>query len=73
MNAGGHCVAEFDPRTAGVRTRWVRLESSRSIGPWFKWASVGADCAATLAEEAGLALAGFHSIGQRVVATLRMR
>ncbi|GAY14605.1 class I SAM-dependent methyltransferase [Mycobacterium sp. shizuoka-1] len=72
LRSGGRCVAEFDPATAGVRARWVRLESSNSIGPWFKWASVGVDCAAALAEEVGLALAGFHPVGQRVVATLTL-
>ncbi|MCX2933195.1 methyltransferase domain-containing protein [Mycobacterium sp. CVI_P3] len=72
LGAGGHCVVEFDPGTAGVLTRWVRLESPHSIGPWFKWASVGIDCAAALAEEVGLALVGIHQIGQRVVATLTL-
>ncbi|KDF00596.1 methyltransferase type 12 [Mycolicibacterium aromaticivorans JS19b1 = JCM 16368] len=70
--AGGRCVAEFDPGTVGVRTSWVRLESSNNIGPWFKWASVGVDCAAALAEEAGLTLVGIHPIGGRVVATLTL-
>ncbi|QEN12536.1 methyltransferase domain-containing protein [Mycolicibacterium sp. ELW1] len=72
LRAGGRCVAEFDPGTVGVRTGWVRLESSRDIGPWFKWASVGVDCAAALAEEVGLALVGIHPIGGRVVATLTL-
>ncbi|TGD88891.1 methyltransferase domain-containing protein [Mycolicibacterium sp. CH28] len=72
LQAGGRCVAEFDPGTAGVRTSWVRLESTRSIGPWFQWASVGIDCAAALAEEVGLALVGIHPIGRRVVATLAL-
>jgi SAM-dependent methyltransferase len=70
--AGGRCVAEFDPSTVGVQARWVRLETSSSIGPWFKWASVGVDCAAALAEEVGLALVGLHPIGERVVATLTL-
>ncbi len=72
LEAGGRCVAEFDPEAAGVCASWVRLESSRSIGPWFKWASVGVDCAAALAEEVGLALVGIHPIGRRVVATLAL-
>lgn len=73
LRAGGRCVAEFDPDIAGVRSSWVRLESSHSVGPWFKWASVGIDCAATLAEEVGLALVGIHPVGSRVVATLASR
>jgi len=72
LRAGGRCVAEFDPGAVGVRTSWVRLESSRTIGPWFKWATVGVDSAAALAEEAGLALVGIHPIGDRVVATLTL-
>ena len=54
LRRGGHCIAEFEPVATGIRTGWVRLESSRTIGPWFRWASVGIDCAAELAEEAGL-------------------
>ncbi|BBY63166.1 methyltransferase domain-containing protein [Mycolicibacterium helvum] len=72
LRVGGHCVAEFDPGTAGIRAGWVRLESSRTVGPWFRWASVGVDCAAGLAAEVGLALVGFHPIGERVVATLAL-
>ncbi|MGY4712026.1 methyltransferase domain-containing protein [Mycolicibacterium sp. CBM1] len=72
LRSGGRCVAEFDATTAGVRSNWVRLESSRSVGPWFRWASVGVDCAAALAEQVGLALVGIHPIGQRVVATLAL-
>ena len=66
----GRCVVEFDAVLTGIRTGWVRLESSRTIGPWFRWASVGIDCAAELAEEAGMALTDIHPIGSRVVATL---
>ena len=72
MRRGGRCVAEFDPAVEGVRTNWVRLESSRTIGPWFRWAAVGVDCAAALAEEVGLALVAIHPIGRRVVATLAL-
>ncbi|MCT7658477.1 class I SAM-dependent methyltransferase [Mycobacterium deserti] len=70
LGHGGRCLAEFDALTTGLRTGWVRLESSRTVGPWFRWASVGIDCAAELAEEAGLALTGIHPIGSRVVASL---
>jgi SAM-dependent methyltransferase len=70
LRPGGHCVAEFDSVTSGVHTGWVRLESVRTIGPWFRWASVGIDCAAALAEEVGLVLSGIHPIGRRVVASL---
>ena len=59
--------------TAGVRTDWVRLESSHSIGPWFRWASVGIDYAAALAEDVGLELMGIHRIGDRVIAALETK
>jgi SAM-dependent methyltransferase len=70
LRPGGRCVVEFDPVIEGVRTTWVRLESSRTIGPWFQWASVGLDCAASLAEEVGLSLTAIHPAGARAVATL---
>ncbi|OBG20673.1 methyltransferase domain-containing protein [Mycobacterium sp. 852002-51057_SCH5723018] len=67
---GGRCVAEFDADVTGVRARWVRLESGREVGPWFRWASVGVDSAAALAAQAGLRLTGVRPIGGRVIATL---
>jgi SAM-dependent methyltransferase len=70
LRPGGRCIAEFDTETIGVQSGLVRLESSRTIGPWFRWAAVGIDHAATLAEEAGLALREVHRVGKRVVATL---
>jgi hypothetical protein len=70
LRQGGRCLAEFDSAIDGVQTGWVRLESSRAIGPWFLWASVGIDCAARLADDVGLAVAGVHPIGRRVVASL---
>ena len=67
---GGHCVAEFDAGANGIRARWVRLESARDVGPWFRWASVGVDSAATLAGQVGLTLTGVRLIGGRVIANL---
>lgn len=70
LRRGGHCVVELDPAIDGVVTRWQRLESAQSIGPWFRWAAVGVGVAATLADGAGLSLTDLHTAGQRVVATL---
>ena len=70
LRRGGSCVVEFDAASTGVNSGWVRLESSRTIGPWFRWASVGIDCAARLADDVGMALTGIHPIGNRVVASL---
>lgn len=70
LRRGGQCLAEFDASTSGIDVGWVRLESSRTVGPWFRWASVGIDSVPALAAEAGLAVAGVHRIGSRVVANL---
>lgn len=70
LRPGGTCIVEFDATVTGVRTGLVRLESSDTVGPWFPWASVGVDCAAELADEAGMAVTGIHPVGARVVATL---
>lgn len=70
LGRGGRCITEFDSERTGIRTSWVRLESSHAVGPWFRWASVGIESAAELAEQAGLALTRIHPIGTRVVASL---
>ncbi|MGH3579990.1 MAG: methyltransferase domain-containing protein [Mycobacterium sp.] len=70
MRSGGHCVAEFDPLISGVHQRWVRLESVKTVGPWFQWASVGADCARRLAAEVGLVVASVIPVGERLLACL---
>jgi SAM-dependent methyltransferase len=71
LACGGRCIAEFDSVIRGIRTGLVRLESSTTVGPWFRWASVGIDCAAELAQTAGLVVTGIHPIGDRVVASLK--
>ncbi|OHT95473.1 class I SAM-dependent methyltransferase [Mycobacterium syngnathidarum] len=73
LRRGGHCVAEFDATARGVKACWVRLESSGSVGPWFRWAIVGIDHVARLAGDVGLIVTDIHLIGGRVVATLVTR
>jgi SAM-dependent methyltransferase len=70
MTARGRCVAEFDSEVVGVEHRWVRLESSKTVGPWFRWASVGIDCAKRLADDVGMVISAIHPIGERVVVSL---
>ena len=70
LRQGGHCLVEFDSAIDGIHSGLVRLESARAIGPWFRWASVGIDCAVRLADDVGLAVAQIHPIGRRVVASL---
>lgn len=67
---GGRCIVEFDTAASGVLVDWIRLETSRAVGPWFRWASVGIDSAAELAGRSEMALDGVHYIGDRVVAVL---
>lgn len=73
LRARGECLVEFDPTTSGVTSRWVRLESAFDIGPWFKWASVGLDCAARIGADVGFTLRTVHPIGDRVIARLVTR
>ena len=73
LRTGGRCVAEFDMQISGVETRWVRLESAQTVGPWFRWASVGIDGARRLADDVGLTITAMQPMGQRVLATLAVR
>ncbi|MDT5117550.1 MAG: hypothetical protein QOE30_3289 [Mycobacterium sp.] len=70
LRCGGRCVAEFESDAIGIRARWVRLESACDVGPWFRWASVGVDSAATLAAQVGLTLTSVRLISGRVIASL---
>jgi hypothetical protein len=67
---GGRCVAEFDVEAIGIRAGWVRLETASDVGPWFRWATVGVDSAASLAAQVGLTLSNVSLVGGRVIATL---
>ena len=58
---------------SGIETRWVRLESAQTVGPWFRWASVGIDGARRLADDVGLTITAMQPMGQRVLATLAVR
>jgi hypothetical protein len=69
LTRGGHCVAESDTEVIGVRARWVHLETAGDVGPWFRWAPVGVDSAATLAAHVGLTLTGVRLIGGRIIAS----
>ncbi|SOJ52868.1 hypothetical protein MSIMFB_00374 [Mycobacterium simulans] len=73
LSRGGRCVVEFEAEAIGVCSRWVRLESACDVGPWFRWASVGADSAAMLAAQAGLTLTSLRLIAGRVLASLAAR
>ena len=73
LRRGGLCIAEFDSAPSGVITRWVRLESARTVGPWFRWATVGVDSAPRIAGDAGLKVVDMHPVGDRMLASLALR
>lgn len=73
LSGNGDCLVEFDAAARGIALNRVRLESSHAVGPWFRWATVGADCIHRLADDVGLAVAAIHPIGSRVVASLVAR
>ena len=55
---GGQCVAEFDataPVSSADGCDWSRRST---IGPWFRWASVGIDCAPDGSPRGRLAVTG---------------
>lgn len=70
LQSKGQCVIEVDALTRDVQSHWVRLESATAIGPWFRWATVGADGLCGLAEAVGLAVTAIESMENRVLATL---
>lgn len=70
LQSKGQCVIEVDALTRDVQSQWVRLESASAIGPWFRWATVGADGLRGLAEAVGLAVTAIESMENRVLATL---
>jgi len=73
LRRGGLCIAEFDSAPTGVITRWVRLESARTVGPWFRWATVGVDSAPRIAGDAGLKVVDMHPVGNRMLASLALQ
>jgi SAM-dependent methyltransferase len=70
LRSTGQCVIEVDAFTRGVQSRWVRLESAMTIGPWFRWATVGIDGLRHLADDVGLTVGAVQPVGERTLATL---
>lgn len=70
LGSKGQCVIEVDAATKDVQSHWVRLESAVTVGPWFRWATVGAEGLRGLADAVGLAVTAIESMDNRVLATL---
>jgi SAM-dependent methyltransferase len=54
LRPGGQVVAEVEPPGTPTDALTVRLESRDAVGPWFRWARVGADAFDDLAARVGL-------------------
>jgi hypothetical protein len=66
----GTVVVEVEPPGQGWRTPCVRLERDGHETPWFRWAVVGADAIADVAQTAGLQVRRVDRSGVRWFAHL---
>jgi hypothetical protein len=64
-------VFEADPPGAPTQRVRIRIEAPGQVSEWFRWARVGADGAATVAEEAGFSVERIRSLSGRTFVTLR--
>jgi SAM-dependent methyltransferase len=66
LRPGGIVAAEVEPPGQPSEALTVRVEAPDACpGPWFRWATVGADGIAAVAAAAGLAVAALHTGGGR--------
>jgi SAM-dependent methyltransferase len=62
----GHLLVEVEPPGVATEVRTVRVEHpDGAAGPWFRWARVGADDFAAMAQAAGLVPVGLEVGGDR--------
>jgi len=73
LRPGGRLLVETGPPGSGGDVRIVTLEIDGRSGPWFEWASVGADEAVGLARDAGMATATVEERSGRWFAWLECR
>lgn len=67
---GGSAYVEVEPPDTPTRVDDVRLEVGGHLGPWFRWAWVGADELDSLAKRAGFRNLEWISRGERFLARL---
>ena len=66
LRPGGTVLAEVEPPGRPSEALTVRIEAANAgAGPWFPWATVGADGVAALARAAGLSLVALEQWGDR--------
>ena len=69
----GEIVVETDPPGAPTHRVRVRIEAPEMVSEWFRWARVGADDAASIAERAGFRVTDRRELSGRTFVTLRRR
>ncbi|PLS75173.1 MAG: SAM-dependent methyltransferase [Actinobacteria bacterium] len=70
---GGSVLVEVQPSGTATRVLRARVERGAESGPWFRWAVVGADGMAGVAELAGFSVGPEWSEGGRWFAALSRR
>ncbi|HEY8525769.1 MAG TPA: methyltransferase domain-containing protein [Acidimicrobiales bacterium] len=65
LRPGGQVLAELTPPGSPTGALTVRVESPAGVGPWFRWARVGAGAFAAVAARAGLAAPAVEEVGGR--------
>lgn len=70
LASGGTVLAEVQPPGAETRVLRARVERGTQAGPWFRWAVVGSEGIADLADLAGFSTAPAWSEGGRWFAAL---
>jgi SAM-dependent methyltransferase len=68
---GGTALVELEPPGAPTYRTRLRIEAPGVVSEWFRWARVGIDGIAPLAERAGLPVESTFSVGGRWLARLR--
>ena len=67
----GRILVEVDPPGAPTHRVRVRLEAPEEVSEWFRWARVGVDGVAPLAERAGFVVEDVRALSGRTFVTLR--
>jgi len=73
LTPDGAIVVETDAVGVPTRRIKVRIEAPGMVSEWFRWARVGADDAALIAERAGLSVTDRRELSGRTFVTLRRR
>jgi SAM-dependent methyltransferase len=67
----GAILVETDPPGAPTKRMRIRIEAPDQVSEWFRWARVGVDGMADVAERAGFVVDATREVGGRTFVTLR--